>query len=180
MPNIILINDQDQEQTLTGVEKLVLRGEDGNNTFVYDPSGGNMVGWKITDYPFSGKNIPGAAAAENKLLNFDFYSLAGNFLTSYSYIHLVVTPVNKPSDFKQYGFMVSWAPVFPIENGMYQSLNLYATSTNSATLYASGDDLVFATIHTNVRSDTEYTDALDESKYTIRGTLYLAEKLENT
>ena len=33
MANIILINDQDQEQTLTGVSKLVTRSTDGDVEF---------------------------------------------------------------------------------------------------------------------------------------------------
>ena len=36
MADIILINDQDQEQTLTGVSNLVTRGSSGDVTFSID------------------------------------------------------------------------------------------------------------------------------------------------
>ena len=49
MADIILINDQDQEQTLTGVDKLTTRSADGNKTFVFDPSGGAAVGYGAAD-----------------------------------------------------------------------------------------------------------------------------------
>lgn len=45
MANIILINDQDQAQTLTGVSKLVTRGESGNIEFSIG-GGGAVSGWK--------------------------------------------------------------------------------------------------------------------------------------
>lgn len=47
MPNIILINDQDQEQTLTGVDKLVVRSEDGDVEFAQDISG-NIIDRSIS------------------------------------------------------------------------------------------------------------------------------------
>lgn len=43
MAGIILINDQDQEQTLTGVEKLVTRGTDGDVEFSLGGGGGGGV-----------------------------------------------------------------------------------------------------------------------------------------
>lgn len=62
MANIILINDQDQEQTLAGVSKLITRGESGNVEFSID-GGGAVSGGKTIIYALPGG--PGQISAEN-------------------------------------------------------------------------------------------------------------------
>ena len=49
MADIILYNDQDQEQTLTGVSKLVTRSTDGNVEFSLGGGGGCKDGasWTV-------------------------------------------------------------------------------------------------------------------------------------
>lgn len=53
MANIILINDQDQDQTLTGVTSLVSRGPDGNVEFSVG-GGGTVSGGKTIIYALPG------------------------------------------------------------------------------------------------------------------------------
>ena len=54
MANIILINDQDQEQTLTGVSKLVTRSTDGDVEFSVGGGGGAVSGGKTIIYALPG------------------------------------------------------------------------------------------------------------------------------
>lgn len=62
MANIILINDQDQDQTLTGVTILVSRGPDGDVEFSVG-GGGAVSGGKTIIYALPGG--PGQISAEN-------------------------------------------------------------------------------------------------------------------
>lgn len=62
MANIILINDQDQEQTLAGVTSLVSRGPDGDVEFSVG-GGGAVSGGKTIIYALPGG--PGQISAEN-------------------------------------------------------------------------------------------------------------------
>ena len=63
MANIILINDQDQEQTLTGVSKLVTRGTDGDVEFSLG-GGGAVSGGKTIIYALPGG--PGQISASTE------------------------------------------------------------------------------------------------------------------
>lgn len=48
MPSIILINDEAKEQTLTDVNKIVVRDVDGGTTEFVDSVGGSLIGYKMT------------------------------------------------------------------------------------------------------------------------------------
>ena len=198
MTDIILINDQGQEQTLAGVEKLVARSADGNQTFFHDPSGGAMAGgYKKTEFPITGTTISGAAEAKEKMIIFTnlVYS-APPQLEAIAYIALNIEEKpgkgGTPPYVQPRGICVR-APISASSGSDFDNVNypnldaqfdwrqlVELPSQYAISAYIKGGDLVLRSIKaisTLGGSSTE-KEYCDPDTYDITGKLVVIEKIE--
>ena len=183
MADIILINDQDQEQTLTGVDKLTTRSADGNKTFVFDPSGGAAVGYTETEYAISGATITGAAIARAKMLQFSENAPNWPRLTSWSYIVLQIKTVDgalytprgvcicAPGQMSSFS-----ADGYDGKFEIRQTMQPYERYTID--IYVSGANMSIRSIKAYPVGSNTYMELCATDTYNITGKLVVVEKIE--
>lgn len=197
MADIILINDQGQEQTLTGVEKLVTRGTDKDKVFVFDPSGGAAVGYKQTEYTIAGTIIAGAAEAKDKMMVFTNPFVGFGQVLAYSYVVVKIEPMKSQGQGNYVatprGLCVrlprSASPQNPDYNNVdypnldalfdwQQSLDIPGRFSIAA--YIKGHDLILRSIKQidSLGGATSEMEYCDPDTYNITGKLVVVEKIE--